>query len=181
MNNMLDLTGGLNWRLSTHRCPVRSRKLSAAKKYRTAYGALNGIQGVLAGTIIDLRSQFFPAGGFSILECTPAMALGSCRFRLPEEDADPALYQKIDEGFLSTIKSATFSISAAITQWIPWMPVLVILNALTGYQKSSAFLRPLDNDLPGSDHSPDSVLRPNLSPPPCWKSFGTVTCMTPIR
>ena len=70
-----------------------------SKEIGQIYGALNGIQGVLAGTIVDLRAQFSKQEDFTVLECTPAMALGSCRFRLPEEDADPALYQKIDEIF----------------------------------------------------------------------------------
>ena len=47
-----------------------------SKEIDGVYGALNGIQGVLAGTIIDLRSQFSRQEDFSILECTPAMALG---------------------------------------------------------------------------------------------------------
>ena len=99
MNNMLIAQSGgptaaINASLSgAIQEAIRSKEIDGV------YGALNGIQGVLAGTIIDLRSQFSRQEDFSILECTPAMALGSCRFRLPEEDADPALYQKIDEIF----------------------------------------------------------------------------------
>ena len=88
MNNMLIAQSGgptaaINASLSgAIQEAIRSKEIDGV------YGALNGIQGVLAGTIIDLRSQFSRQEDFSILECTPAMALGSCRFRLPEEDAD---------------------------------------------------------------------------------------------
>ena len=88
MNNMLIAQSGgptaaINASLSgAIQEAIRSKEIDGI------YGALNGIQGVLAGTIVDLRAQFARQEDFSILECTPAMALGSCRFRLPEEDAD---------------------------------------------------------------------------------------------
>ena len=67
MNNMLIAQSGgptaaINASLSgAIQEAIRSKEIDGV------YGALNGIQGVLAGTIIDLRSQFSRQEDFSIL------------------------------------------------------------------------------------------------------------------
>ena len=71
MNNMLIAQSGgptaaINASLSgAIQEAIRSKEIDGI------YGALNGIQGVLAGTIVDLRAQFARQEDFSILECTP--------------------------------------------------------------------------------------------------------------
>ncbi|MCL2350930.1 MAG: 6-phosphofructokinase [Firmicutes bacterium] len=47
------------------------------------YGMLNGVEGLLERKIIDLRKSFKDAEDFGRLAATPAMALGSCRYKLP--------------------------------------------------------------------------------------------------
>ena len=62
--------------------------LSEAKKagqVGTVYGAFHGIEGVLAKNLIDLTDF----RDFEKLAATPAMALGSCRKRLPDDLTDP--------------------------------------------------------------------------------------------
>jgi 6-phosphofructokinase 1 len=56
------------------------------------YGALNGIEGLLQRNIIDLRKSINTAEDIDRLAATPAMALGSCRYKLP---APP--HEKYDE------------------------------------------------------------------------------------
>lgn len=98
MNNMLIAQSGgptaaINASLSgAIQEAIRSKEIDGI------YGALNGIQGVLAGTIVDLRAQFARQEDFSILECTPAMALDPAGSVCREEDASGAL-EKIDEIF----------------------------------------------------------------------------------
>ncbi len=56
--------------------------ISEAKKhYSKIYGAINGIQGVLRKKLLDLTDM--DAEALDALARTPAMYLGSCRFRLP--------------------------------------------------------------------------------------------------
>lgn len=49
------------------------------------YGVCNGLEGLLNERIIDLRPQFRNVRDFQALEDTPAMALGSCRYKLPPQ------------------------------------------------------------------------------------------------
>ena len=153
MNNMLIAQSGgptaaINASLSgAIQEAIRSKEIDGI------YGALNGIQGVLAGTIVDLRAQFARQEDFSILECTPAMALGSCRFRLPEEDADSALYEKIDEIFHHYQIAYFFYIGG--NDSMDTVDKLARHFSKTGQNiKVIGIPKTIDNDLPGTDHSP---------------------------
>jgi 6-phosphofructokinase 1 len=76
--------------------------ISGAKKYFPSakiFGALNGIEGVLKGKIVSLDSQVDTDEKIMLLKQTPAMALGSCRYKMPSDESDP-VYEKIDEIFL---------------------------------------------------------------------------------
>lgn len=57
----------------------------ASDEIGTVYGALHGLQGLLERKIISLSDQMKSAQDFERLVHTPAMALGSCRFKLPVE------------------------------------------------------------------------------------------------
>ena len=52
------------------------------------YGAVNGIEGVLAEKFLDLGKKLDSAEKISLLMQTPAAALGSCRYKLPEDLTD---------------------------------------------------------------------------------------------
>lgn len=56
-------------------------------------GARNGIEGVLNRHFIDLKRSLKSKAHMEILKKTPAMALGSCRFKLPDCPSD--IYSKI--------------------------------------------------------------------------------------
>ena len=49
------------------------------------YGMKNGIDGLLADTVIELDPYFNSEADFERLKRTPAAALGSCRKKLPKE------------------------------------------------------------------------------------------------
>lgn len=65
------------------------------------YGSLNGITGILEGRYLDLTDIFNKEEMLTLLKRTPAMYLGSCRFKLPtpEEDLNPYrfIFQKFEE------------------------------------------------------------------------------------
>lgn len=62
----------------------------AADNVGAVYGAVHGIEGVL-------NEQFIEVGGLdlALLKQTPAAYLGSCRNKLPPEEEDPAIYERI--------------------------------------------------------------------------------------
>ena len=65
----------------------------------TVYGMINGIEGFLAGRILDFQ-EALPGLELEKLKTTPGAYLGSCRYKLPESLEDPvypALFQKFEE------------------------------------------------------------------------------------
>ena len=51
------------------------------------YGMINGIQGFLKGNYMDMKE--LPSDTQKALTTTPGAFLGSCRYKLPEDLADP--------------------------------------------------------------------------------------------
>ena len=61
------------------------------------YGAKHGIQGILEEDFVDLSAV--DEDTLKRIKCSPAMALGSCRVKLPAIEDDLAPYKKIEEIF----------------------------------------------------------------------------------
>ncbi len=61
----------------------------------TVYGSLNGIEGILRETLVNLNECLDTEEQQSLLRQTPAAALRSCRYKLPAYDKDPAVYERI--------------------------------------------------------------------------------------
>ena len=63
------------------------------------YGMVNGIEGFLAGRVLDFQ-EVFSGNDLEKLKTTPGAYLGSCRYKLPEDLDDPVyprLFQKFEE------------------------------------------------------------------------------------
>ena len=65
----------------------------------TLYGMRNGIDGLINGKYIDLSYMWNDEEKLSLLENTPAAALGSCRKKLPDPNGDDPVYVKLFELF----------------------------------------------------------------------------------
>ena len=65
----------------------------------TLYGMKNGIEGFLKENLVDLTAFFDSEEKITLLEHTPAAALGSCRRRLKSHEDDAETYAKILEIF----------------------------------------------------------------------------------
>lgn len=63
------------------------------------YGAFHGVQGILAGEIVALDDTFRTEASLTLLEKTPAAALGSCRLKLKDSAEHADQYAKIIEIF----------------------------------------------------------------------------------
>ena len=56
--------------------------------FPTVYGMINGIEGFIADKIMDL-APVKESGELELIKTTPGSWLGSCRYKLPEDLADP--------------------------------------------------------------------------------------------
>ena len=77
---------------------VVSAGLNKTDDIEHVYGMINGIEGFLHDTIMDMR-PLLESKELELLKTTPGSYLGSCRYKLPEDLSDPVyptLFQKFD-------------------------------------------------------------------------------------
>ena len=119
-------------------------------KVGRVYGAKHGIEGVMKGLLVDL-SGFTD---YEKLKATPAMALGSCRYKLPPI-SEPAAedYLKIRETFRK-YEIGTFLYIGGNDS----MDTVRKLSGLFAGEADAAVVvgvpKTIDNDLPLTDHTP---------------------------
>lgn len=115
------------------------------------YGMLNGIEGLLQRRIINLRKSIQCAEDSARLAATPAMALGSCRFKLPE--APHPAYGEILQIFKEYGIGMFFYIGGNDS-----MDTVKQLSAYFAQQgediRCVGVPKTVDNDLPCTDHTP---------------------------
>ncbi len=117
------------------------------------YGSLNGITGILEERYLDLTDTFKETATLDLLKKTPAMYLGSCRFKLPEVEKDPTPYQFIFQQFEALNIGAFFYIGGNDS--------MDTVNKLSAYGASIGskicvigIPKTIDNDLCITDHTP---------------------------
>ncbi|MBR5524901.1 MAG: 6-phosphofructokinase [Clostridia bacterium] len=59
------------------------------------YGSLNGIEGIINDRLVNLNERLATDEQQALLRQTPSSALGSCRYKLPSVEKDPAVYETI--------------------------------------------------------------------------------------
>ncbi|MBQ7708094.1 MAG: 6-phosphofructokinase [Lachnospiraceae bacterium] len=128
--------------------------ISAVKSsdvYDKLYGSVHGIQGVLKENFLDLSEM--NEDFIERLAITPAMYLGSCRFKLPDFDKDEQPYKDIFAVFEKYDISAFFYIGGNDS-----MDTVAKLSAYaekTGKNiKIAGVPKTIDNDLLVTDHTP---------------------------
>ena len=115
------------------------------------YGVYNGVDGLLKEKFINLRPLFRSVRDFQALEDTPAMALGSCRYKLPRRP-DP-IYDKIRNIFHRHQIEYFFYIGGNDS-------MDTIMNLSDFFRECDENIRcvgipkTIDNDLPCTDHAP---------------------------
>ncbi len=117
------------------------------------YGSLNGIEGILYGNLIDISEFIKNDEDMALLRQTPSSALGSCRYKLPDPEKDPATYEKIVARFEEYGIGAMFYIGGNDS--------MDTVNKMSKYlaEKNSPIRvmgvpKTIDNDLPETDHTP---------------------------
>ena len=120
--------------------------LSAEDAIGPMVGLRHGIEGLLGSQLVDLRRQ--SAGFLDALEETPSSILGSCRYRLADEDLDRAL-------------AALRALNAGIFLYIGGNDSADTTHRLAKAAQAAGddlvcigVPKTVDNDLVGMDHSP---------------------------
>lgn len=127
------------------------RQAMRSEEIGEVYGMLNGVEGLLQRRIINLRNSMKDAESFARLAATPAMALGSCRYKLPAAP-NPA-YEEILKIFKEYGIGCFFYIGGNDS--------MDTVKQLSEYFKSVGedircvgVPKTVDNDLPVTDHTP---------------------------
>ena len=125
-----------------------------SNKFTRVYGAIHGIQGVLDNNFIDLSLMAlskFPL--VNTLELSPAMYLGSCRYKLPDFEVDSKPYEIIFDRFEEYQVAAFFYIGGNDS--------MDTVDKLSKYAKKIGsdvkivgIPKTIDDDLCHTDHTP---------------------------
>ena len=125
-----------------------------SNKFTRVYGAIHGIQGVLDNNFIDLSLMAlskFPL--VNTLELSPAMYLGSCRYKLPDFEVDSKPYEIIFDRFEEYQVAAFYYIGGNDS--------MDTVDKLSQYAKKIGsdvkivgIPKTIDNDLGHTDHTP---------------------------
>ncbi|MBR3833105.1 MAG: 6-phosphofructokinase [Lachnospiraceae bacterium] len=122
-----------------------------SEKFDKIYGSVHGIQGVLKNNFLDLTdsSELF----IKELTYSPAMYLGSCRFKLPDMETGIDTYEAIFKTFADMNVGAFFYIGGNDS--------MDTVDKLSQYAKNKGIdiliagvPKTIDNDLVVTDHTP---------------------------
>lgn len=145
-NLLVGQSGGATAVINASLAGVIDAALAAVDGVGEVYGARYGIRGVLERDLVDLRR--LPARTVEALRYTPSAALGSCRFRLGEEDAARAL--NVLRGlniryflYIGGNDSAETALKLSEAARVADYDLRVVCVPKT-----------IDNDLPDTDHCP---------------------------
>ena len=126
----------------------------ASNMYDIIYGSVNGIMGIIDDNVINLTESI--AGSdvlMNRLTCTPAMYLGSCRYKLPSYKDDVSVYETIFQRFEQYNIGAFFYIGGNDS-----MDTVLKLSEYAESIGSDVRIigipKTIDNDLAMTDHTP---------------------------
>ena len=117
------------------------------------FGSINGIEGIIKDELIDLKLVIKTNEDMELLRQTPSTELGSCRYKLPSQEEDTEIYEKILRCFEKHRIEAFFYIGGNDS-----MDTVVKLSAFLIGRGSKIRVvgipKTIDNDLPVTDHTP---------------------------
>lgn len=128
----------------------RTKKLKA---YHNVYGMINGIKGLLEGNYVDLLQIFDTGAKINELKQTPAMYLGSCRYKLPEYKDDEEPYVQLFK-ILNKLNITDFYYIGGNDSMDTVMKLSQYAEAIDSPIQFIGIPKTIDNDLMGTDHTP---------------------------
>lgn len=122
--------------------------------YDTVYGSINGILGIINNRLLNLSKKNNEIPNFiDTLKISPAMYLGSCRYKLPDYEDDDAVYTYIFHQFEKMNIGAFFYIGGNDS-----MDTVLKLshygNQIGSDIRIIGIPKTIDNDLCITDHTP---------------------------
>ena len=152
-NLLVAQSGGPTAVINASLCGVIREGMRHPEEIGMVYGAVNGIQGILEGTIIRVDDQFETAADFELLCHTPSSALCSCLYKMPSPDKGPEQYAKILEMFRKY--------NIGYFAYIGGNDSMDTANKIADYcyehgeeVRVVGVPKTIDNDLPITDHCP---------------------------
>ena len=128
-------------------------RAKASQEFENVYGMINGIKGLLEGRYMDLLEEFDDGDKINALKQTPAMYLGSCRYKLPTFQDDEDTYVKLFR-ILKELEITDFFYIGGNDS----MDTVMKLDDYAKYINSDIHFigipKTIDNDLMGTDHTP---------------------------
>ena len=119
----------------------------------TIYGSCNGIEGIIQDRVIDLKTVLHTKNDLELLMQTPATALGSCRYKMPDFTEHPEIYQAIERCFQRYHIGCFFYIGGNDS-----MDTVVKLSRYFAQKQEDIRIigipKTIDNDLFFTDHTP---------------------------
>ncbi len=123
------------------------------KQFDHVYGMINGIKGLLEDKYMDLAEMFDNEEAIKELKCSPAMYLGSCRYKLPTYEDDAQTYISLFQTFEKLEITDVYYIGGNDS-----MDTVAKLSTYAKIIKSPirfiGIPKTIDNDLMGTDHTP---------------------------
>ncbi|MBQ9135357.1 MAG: 6-phosphofructokinase [Lachnospiraceae bacterium] len=115
------------------------------------FGSINGIEGIINDALIDLKTVIKTNDDMELLRQTPSTVLGSCRYKIPDNDEE--IYQKIKECFDRHNIEAFFYIGGndsmdTVEKLSRYLKEIGSGTKVIGIPKT------IDNDLCITDHTP---------------------------
>ena len=129
--------------------------LSKCKEYNCAhiYGMINGIKGLLDNTILDLNNIFKNEEDIDSLKKSPAMYLGSCRYKLPTPKTDSGIYNAIFDKF-KELEITDFFYIGGNDSMDTVDKLSKYANKIGSKIHFIGIPKTIDNDLAATDHTP---------------------------
>ncbi len=157
-NCMIGQSGGPTAAINASLAGVISKALETGS-FEHVYGAINGIEGLLENRYLDLTIPFKNPVLLSKLMKTPAMYLGSCRYKLPQIPANATNITVIKEYELifSIFKELKITDFFYIGGNDSMDTVMKLSNYAKLHESQIHFIgvpKTIDNDLYGTDHTP---------------------------
>ncbi len=157
-NCMIGQSGGPTAAINASLAGVISKALES-NAFEHVYGAINGIEGLLENRYLDLTTPFKDPILLSKLAKTPAMYLGSCRYKLPQipENATNLTVIKEYELIFSIFKELNITDFFYIGGNDSMDTVMKLSKYAKLHGSQIHFIgvpKTIDNDLDGTDHTP---------------------------
>lgn len=128
-------------------------KAKSMDTFDKVYGMINGIKGLLEGSYMNLLEEFNTGDKINFLKQTPAMYLGSCRFKLPTYQEDVSVYTTLFD-ILEELQITDFYYIGGNDSMDTVMKLDAYAKSINSDIHFIGIPKTIDNDLMGTDHTP---------------------------